>query len=167
MTRRGAVAAHGVHSPEVGGAIPSAAMKVVYLAGPYRAESEFGVHRNIHDAELIAIEVWRMGAACICPHKNTAYFGGSLPDSTWLEGDLELVRRSDAVLLLADWESSSGARAEKSLAGQLGIPVLYDLSGLGIWLIERGVGAQTELRLIEHGPTKQFEPASPQWPGIT
>ena len=68
-------------------------MKIVYVCGPYRAPTEYGVLLNIQKAAQIAIEVWRSGAVCICPHKNTAFFGGAVPDSFWLEGDKEIVRR--------------------------------------------------------------------------
>ena len=109
-------------------------MDVVYLAGPYRADTEYGVHQNIQRAESLALEVWRLGAVCICPHKNTAYFGGSLPDSIWLTGDLELLRRSDAVLLAGGWLDSEGSRTEKACATELGIPVFQRLEDLKTWL---------------------------------
>ena len=105
-------------------------MKVVYVAGPYRADTELGVHQNIQAAERVALEVWKLGAVCLCPQKNTAYFGGVLPDSVWLEGDLELVRRSDAVLMIPGWEDSEGAKSEKVFAEECRIPVLESLDEL-------------------------------------
>lgn len=113
-------------------------MKVVYLAGPYRNDTEYGVHRNIQQAESLAIEVWRLGAVCLCPQKNTAYFGGALPDSVWLDGDLELIRRSDAVLLMPSWESSDGAMREKAFAEQLGLPVCRTIDELRKWMSSDG-----------------------------
>lgn len=109
-------------------------MKVVYLAGSYRSDTEYGVHRNIQRAEQVALEVWRLGAACLCPHKNTAYFGGALPDSVWLEGYLELVRRSDAVLVLAGSERSKGTAEEVVCATLHKIPVFRRFYDLGVWL---------------------------------
>ena len=41
----------------------------------------------------------------------------------WLEGDMELLRRCDAVVLTPDWERSSGARAERQAAYNWSIPV--------------------------------------------
>ena len=108
-------------------------MRVVFVSGPYRSDSEYGVHQNIQRAEQLALEVWRLGVACICPQKNTAYFGGVLPDSTWLGGDLELVRRSDAVIMIPGWEASTGARHERTLAESLGIPVFTDIEELRKW----------------------------------
>jgi hypothetical protein len=109
-------------------------MKVVYLAGPYRSSTEIGVHRNIQAAERVALEVWRLGAVCICPQKNTAYFGGALPDAAWLEGDKELIRRADAVLLMNTWSTSPGACDEKTFAESIDKPVLSSLDELREWL---------------------------------
>lgn len=108
-------------------------MRLVYIAGPYRATTEYGVYRNIQEAERVALEVWKAGYAAICPHKNTAFFGGACPDSVWLEGDLEILRRCDAVLMLDGWIDSNGAVAEYREASRIGKPVF---TGIG-QLIER------------------------------
>ena len=109
-------------------------MKLVYVAGPYRASREWQVVENIRRAEAIALEVWLMGAACICPHKNTALFGGSAPDETWLRGDLEIVRRCDALILAPGWELSKGTLVEIELAKQLKLPIFHALEELRAWL---------------------------------
>ncbi|MGB2984818.1 MAG: DUF4406 domain-containing protein [Phycisphaerae bacterium] len=111
--------------------------KVVYLAGPYRADTEYKVHVQIQEAERLALEVWRCGGGCICPQKNTAYFGGALPDSVWLEGDLELVRRADAVIMAPGWMGSSGAVQERTLALELGKPVFESIDELRRWISEQ------------------------------
>ena len=38
-------------------------MKVVYIAGPYRGRSNWEIECNIHNAEIVALEVWALGAA--------------------------------------------------------------------------------------------------------
>ena len=98
-------------------------MKLAYVAGPYRSDSESGVVANIRRAEDVAIGLWQMGYAVICPHKNTALFGGLCPDDTWLRGDLEMLLRCDLIVLTPDWEKSSGARAEREMAIAGNIPV--------------------------------------------
>ena len=60
-------------------------MKVAYVAGPYRAPTPYQTLRNIREAEYIALKLWKMGYAVICPHKNTSLFDGECDDSTWLE----------------------------------------------------------------------------------
>jgi len=99
-------------------------MKIAYVAGPYRSKTEYGVKQNIDRAEVVALELWRMGFAVICPHKNTAFFGGAADDSVWLAGDLEMVRRCDLVVTVDGFERSTGAMGEVELAKSLGIPVM-------------------------------------------
>lgn len=99
-------------------------MKVYYVAGPYRADSERGVVENIRNAEAVAIQIWKTGHAALCPHKNTALFGGICPDEIWLSGGLELLRRCDGMVLVPGWEGSEGTKAEMQLAFDLGLPVM-------------------------------------------
>jgi|SRR5580704_2997662 hypothetical protein len=111
-------------------------MKLIYVVGPYRAEGHWQVLENIRRAEALALEVWRLGAACICPHKNTAFFSGAAPDQLWLDGDLEMVRRCDALVCVPGWERSSGSRGEVALANELGIPVFQTTDELKQWMDE-------------------------------
>lgn len=96
---------------------------IVYLAGPYRADTPRGIVENIQRAEKVALELWAAGYPTICPHKNTALFDGGAPDEVWLSGDLEILRRCDVLVLLPGWHESSGSVEEKILAKSLGIPV--------------------------------------------
>ena len=104
-------------------------MAVIYVSGPYRAATEWGVAENIRKAELAAAELWKRNWAVICPHKNTAFFGGMCPDSVWLDGDLEMVRRCDAIFLLRAWEQSAGARTELAAAKECGLKIFYEHEG--------------------------------------
>jgi hypothetical protein len=104
-------------------------MKVIYIAGRYRDKrGEYYVRMNIREAEHSALHVWHWGGAAICPHKNTAGFGGAfgISDETWLEGALEIMRRCDAVWMLPGWESSEGAKQEKAVAEYYKLPLLYN-----------------------------------------
>lgn len=109
-------------------------MRVIAIAGPYRAPSEWEVTANIRRAEAVALAVWKLGAAALCPHKNTAYFGGAAPDEVWLEGALEMLRRCDAVLAVEGWQKSEGATLEITCAQEASIPVFYELETLENWL---------------------------------
>lgn len=103
-------------------------MKVIYIAGPYRSRlGEWQVRLNIRRAEEAAVFVWQNGGVALCPHKNTAGMGGvpGCPDATWLRGDIELLKRCDALLAIDDWESSEGARMEVRYAEKAKIPVFY------------------------------------------
>ena len=116
-------------------------MKVVYIAGRYKAPTECEIFGNIMAARSVAMEVWRMGAVALCPHLNTMLFGGlAYPDDpqrdrrVWLDGDIELLRRCDALITVPGWQQSSGALAEVDLAVTLGIPAFNDAKDLREWL---------------------------------
>src|SRR5262245_18621062 len=108
--------------------------KVVYIAGPYRGANSWEIESNIRRAEQLALEVWRAGAAALCPHANTRFFQGALPDSIWLKGDLAMLAKCDAMVMTPDWQRSLGAQAEHDFAEQHAIPVFYDVFALGVWL---------------------------------
>lgn len=109
-------------------------MKVVYIAGPFRGPDHWVIAQNIREAETLALEVWRMGCAAICPHANTAHFQGAASDAVWLAGDLELLRRCDIVLTTPRWSHSQGATAEVQFALDRNIPVLHSLPELRSWI---------------------------------
>jgi len=111
-------------------------MRLVYIAGPYRAKTEYGVKLNIDRAEKVALKFWANGDAVICPHKNTAFFGGAVDEhepafgsketkSVWLEGDFEMIRRCDAIVMMDGWDKSTGAIEEWKLASKLGKKIIF------------------------------------------
>jgi len=97
--------------------------RVLFVAGPFRAADTWGVVENLHGAAEVALALWRMGAAVICPHLNTAPFQGAAPDRMWLDGDLTILERCDGLVLAPGWEKSDGARDERAHAYVLEIPV--------------------------------------------
>jgi len=105
-------------------------MKMVYIAGPFRGINSWDMEENIRRAERLALEVWKLRAACICPHANTRYFQNAAPDDIWLNGDLEILKRCDAILMTPDWRRSTGAVAEHDFAITHGIPVYYSVADL-------------------------------------
>jgi hypothetical protein len=109
-------------------------VKVVYIAGPFRGPNAWEIEQNIRRAEALSLEVWRMGAAALCPHTNTRFFQGAADDSVWLDGDLELLARCDAMLMTPDWERSTGAKAEREWASVHDMPIFMDINDLREWL---------------------------------
>ena len=87
-------------------------MRLVYIAGPYRAATPWQVEQNI-----------RAGMFAVCPHANSRHMEGVADDAHFLVGTLELMRRCDAVILTRNWRTSSGALAEVAEATRIGIPV--------------------------------------------
>jgi len=108
-------------------------MKVVYIAGPFRAANSWLVEQNIRRAEELALRVAEAGAMPLCPHCNTRFFNGTLTDEFWLAGTMALLERCDAIVLTDRWPASSGCRSERARAVELGIPIFYDTDAVG-WL---------------------------------
>jgi nucleoside 2-deoxyribosyltransferase len=100
-------------------------MKVIYIAGPFRAIHAWAVAQNVSRAEIVAYEVFANGHAALCPHTNTRHFDGSLPDQIFIDGTLELMRRCDAVIVLPNYTRSQGTRGEIAEAERLEKPIQY------------------------------------------
>lgn len=99
-------------------------MKVVYIISPYRHNGGiYYIMRNIQKAERIAVILWEMGYAVICPHKNSALLDGIVKDDAFLKGDIEILRRCDVAVVSDDWAESVGCKAEVKFCDDNNIPV--------------------------------------------
>jgi len=99
---------------------------IVYISGKYSGRTKEEVDANIRESEKVAKELWSAGIVALSPHLNTAHFeieGVTYDD--YIKGDLELLSRCDAILMLKDWMLSEGARKEKEFAKFLGMPIYY------------------------------------------
>lgn len=122
---------------------------VIYIAGPYRAKTPFQILGNIRRAQEVALDVWRLGAVALCPHANTTLFDGEADDAIWLLGDQELLRRSDAILMVEGWMYSAGARDERQLAFDLGLPIFDTWRELDV--LKEWIDCWKQVRLAESG----------------
>jgi hypothetical protein len=104
------------------------------VAGPFRGPTAWDIERNVRRAEELAFEVFQLGAMPLIPHANTRFFHGQGPDEFWIEGTLELLRRSDALILVDGWTRSSGSRGEVIEARAMGRPVFNAIPELAEWL---------------------------------
>lgn len=107
---------------------------VVFICGPFRSDTYERRSRNTQLAGMLALEVWRSGVACICPHMNSGTLFGLASEEIFLAGYLEILERCDALLLLPGWEKSKGARMERQRAIEKQIPIFYDIKMLKVWL---------------------------------
>lgn len=97
---------------------------LLYVAGPYSAPTEDGIQANIDKASDIAAELWIMGHAVICPHKNTGNFHNVVPQLTheqWLKGDKQMIAVCDGIVFVPGWENSPGSREELEYARSIGM----------------------------------------------
>ena len=127
-------------------------MKVVYVAGPYTAATEELKQVNIRMASITARELWANGCSVICPHLNTRDFElapetSSLSHNVWIEGDLAIIARCDAVVLLPGWEGSHGARQEVLYALQKGKPVYHSQRMEELWQMDISASRRARYRL--------------------
>jgi hypothetical protein len=101
-------------------------MKVIYIAGAFRAKTQWGIMQNVRHAEDASLRLWKDGKVVVCPHTMTQHFQNECEDKVWLDGCLELVKRCDAIYMLKGWEDSEGSRAEWKLASDLGKEIIYE-----------------------------------------
>lgn len=101
-------------------------MKVIYVAGKYRGESEREVFDNIIHARSAALKLWNEGWAVICPHTNCMFMGSQMFNNAFMEGDLEILKRCDAIYLLEGFIESVGAVMELGYAQGIGLEILYE-----------------------------------------
>jgi hypothetical protein len=107
---------------------------LVYVSGRYSADKNLSAaqqiiqtQEHIELAGRVAAELWDLGHAVICPHTNTSQF--LVPTrATYrqiMKGDLMMVARCDAIVMLPNWKASNGATEEFEYAKKLGVPVYY------------------------------------------
>lgn len=121
-------------------------MRVIYIAGPYRAPTFSQRDENIRAAAKLAAKVWAAGHIALCPHMNSAHMDEHAPEQHWLDGTLELMRRSDAVLLidLDAAKKSAGTRGEVREARRLNKPVFSSFDHLLEWCALERCETQTD-----------------------
>lgn len=103
--------------------------KLVYVAGPYSGPDVLTVLGNMGDGERAARLVFQAGFSPFAPwHDARYYMDMTRPERADLDVEffkrqsMRFVEAADVVLLLDTWERSSGARAERAYAQELGIP---------------------------------------------
>ena len=99
-------------------------MKLIYVSGKYRSKTIFGVALNIWRARRAARRLWKAGFAVICPHMNTAFFNGG--EGIYIRGDIEFVKRCDAIYMLKNWQNSAGASIEFQVARENGLEIIFE-----------------------------------------
>ena len=102
-------------------------MKVVYIAGPYTDKDPAVKALNIAKAGIYAMQYSMLDFAVICPHKNNAHFDlHNEKDTHWIKACKELLSRSDIVVMIPNWTTSSGAVEEYKLAVELGKQIIFE-----------------------------------------
>jgi hypothetical protein len=104
-------------------------MELAYVSGKYRGSSPSEIYKNINTARETAIKLWKKGYAVLCPHMNTAFLDGVVPDLTFLEADIEMLSRCDFIVIMEGWQESKGAKEEVKYAKENQIPIYKFVKG--------------------------------------
>jgi len=106
----------------------------IYVAGPYWHPNEKLRHLHREIAKLFAVRLVEQGFFPITPHLNTGGFEDliHMPESFYHKGDIRLLESCDAVLLLPNWQHSTGTKAEREHAIHNNIPIFNTLEDLEI-----------------------------------
>ncbi len=125
---------------------------IVYIAGPYlgsikpehhNASSYLDIDDNIGEARRAAVYLAQHQIGFFCPHMNSAHFEVMAPEASvdyWYQMDLAILEWCDAILMLPNWEESTGAKKELEFAKELGLPVFlaeYTMDALIDWHTKR------------------------------
>ena len=100
---------------------------ILYVAGPFRAETWEGIQENIENAKKVAKELWERHHAPICPHANTDWppeSCGATQDD-YLQGDILILARCDGIVMVPGYQDSEGAMKELQFAQNRDMPVWY------------------------------------------
>jgi len=100
-------------------------LKLFYIIAPYTASSHIKVQNNINEAKILAQYYWLKGNAVICPHLNTAFFSGLIPESDFYQGTLLMLSKSDKAIIHPRFKHSSGCIKEIKFCEENNIPHKY------------------------------------------
>lgn len=103
--------------------------KILYIAGPYRRKTINETCENIMEARRRMVWAWLSGWIPICPHTNSAFIDGIIPDRYILQGYKHLVTLCDAILLGSwgeGWQNSPGSVEEYQVATEHGLTIIKD-----------------------------------------
>jgi dienelactone hydrolase len=97
---------------------------IAYICGSYSAPTINEIAENIYKARAVARKYWKQGYAVICPHTNSAFMDGDNID--FYAGDLEILSKCDAIVMMNGWEKSQGSKRELEFAKEHNLTIFYD-----------------------------------------
>lgn len=120
---------------------------LIYVAGPYRGNRE----ENIARAREVAIELWKIGHAVICPHLNTSHLEDEgISDEVFIRGNLRIIARCDLIYVLKGWKASRGTEEEIAYSKSRTFPI-------PLWFEDEHPGEFPPLHLTEQRVPKQVD----------
>ncbi len=100
--------------------------KLLYIAGAYSGNTI----ENIKKAEEVSINLISNGFHVVTPHKNTSgyekYENEKITYKTWIDMDLDILSRCDAIYVMQNSHNSNGVKKEIECAKKLNMPIIYE-----------------------------------------
>lgn len=112
-------------------------MIVVFIDGKYTDDTKDLVEKNITKAKEMAKRLLELNICPICPH-TIQYDWEDDPRFEWgdfMDMNKALLSKSDALLLLDNWQTSKETKLRKEYAEELNIPVFESLKDLMRWYL--------------------------------
>jgi hypothetical protein len=111
---------------------------VVYISGKYSGKDYDEIESNIKKVRETAIKLWELGYTVLAPHLNTYHFETDCKCSyqDYIDGDLTLLSRCDAILMLDNWEESTGAKIEKQAAEDRMMEIFFNIELLNVFYVD-------------------------------
>lgn len=111
-------------------------MKVVYISGPFSGRTQEEIDAHVESAQEMAKQILLAGHVPIVAHRISANWTtderfAAFTRYSWLDKlCLPILKKSDAILMLPEWERSVGAVIEERCAIENEIPIFYSLNSL-------------------------------------
>jgi hypothetical protein len=110
-------------------------MIMVCILGPYTGPDVLTVAGNCRRGHDMAIELLRRGYCVHDPWLDLEWaLRANLPLETFKNNTIEIMKRSDAIMLTEGWEFSEGVKPELEIARRRDIPVFLTPEELDEWV---------------------------------
>jgi len=99
-------------------------MQLIYVAGPFRADSLFDITINVSNAEYWGLQVAKHGHMPVVPHANSWKMYGAASESLSPMGTRLLLSVRHGCIFIPGWAESGGSLDEAALCKERKIPAL-------------------------------------------
>lgn len=102
---------------------------LVYISGPMTAKDGRTMEQNTADGVAVYLELLRRGIPAFSPHLSGAFPSAwtAMSHQEWIEYDYAIIDRCTHLLMMARWETSTGAKLEFEYAMDRRTPVTFSV----------------------------------------
>lgn len=99
----------------------------IYISGPITGVEPFIAFRMFANAEW---KIQQLGHIAVNPLKIGFHLPQDFRHQDYMDVDMAILKKMDAIVLLEDWESSKGCTQEFSYACRNDMKIFYDLEDI-------------------------------------